>query len=71
MLYPGKIGTVSGLIIGLAFGMGGIGGVVLGKLSDLIGTLRVMELCGYLPLLGILTFLLPTDRKLKSWTEEE
>jgi MFS transporter, FSR family, fosmidomycin resistance protein len=71
MLYPGKIGTVSGLIVGLAFGMGGIGGVVLGKLSDQIGTLRVMELCGYLPLLGILTFLLPTDRKLEAWTEEE
>jgi FSR family fosmidomycin resistance protein-like MFS transporter len=71
MLYPDKIGTVSGLIVGLAFGMGGIGGVVLGKLSDHIGTLRVMELCGYLPLLGILTFLLPTDRKLKAWTEEE
>jgi FSR family fosmidomycin resistance protein-like MFS transporter len=71
MLYPDKIGTVSGLITGLAFGMGGIGGVVLGNLSDHIGTLRVIELCGYLPLIGILTFLLPTDRKLEAWTEEE
>jgi FSR family fosmidomycin resistance protein-like MFS transporter len=71
MLYPGKIGTMSGLITGLAFGMGGIGGVVLGRLSDQIGTVRVMELCGYLPLLGILTFFLPTDRKLNDWTGEE
>ncbi|MNI14966.1 Fosmidomycin resistance protein [compost metagenome] len=70
MLFPGKVGTVSGLITGLAFGMGGIGGVVLGSLSDTYGTAHVMELCGFLPLLGILTFLLPTDRKVKQWTEE-
>ncbi|MDR6553918.1 MFS transporter [Paenibacillus qinlingensis] len=70
MLFPGKVGTVSGLITGLAFGLGGIGSVVLGNLCDAIGTTRVMELCAFLPLLGILTFLLPTDRKLKEWTEE-
>jgi len=70
MLYPGKVGTVSGLITGLAFGMGGIGSVVLGNLCDTLGTTRVMELCAFLPLLGILTFLLPSDRKLKEWTEE-
>lgn len=71
MLYPGKVGTVSGLIIGLAFGMGGIGGVVLGNLCDRFGTITVMELCGFLPLLGVLTFLLPSDKKLNEWTEEE
>ncbi|MGO4500651.1 MFS transporter [Paenibacillus sp. 2RAB27] len=71
MLFPGKVGTVSGLITGLAFGLGGIGSVVLGNLCDAIGTGRVMELCAFLPLLGILTFLLPTDRKLKEWTEEQ
>ncbi|NEW04414.1 MFS transporter [Paenibacillus sp. SYP-B3998] len=70
MLFPGKVGTVSGLITGLAFGMGGIGSVVLGNLCDVIGTTRVMELCAFLPLLGLLTFLLPSDRKLKQWTEE-
>lgn len=71
MLFPGKVGTVSGLITGLAFGLGGIGSVVLGNLCDAIGTPRVMELCAFLPLLGVLTFLLPTDRKLKEWTEEQ
>ncbi|CAN7322614.1 MFS transporter [Paenibacillus sp. LjRoot153] len=71
MLFPGKVGTVSGLITGLAFGLGGIGSVVLGNLCDAIGTGRVMELCAFLPLLGVLTFLLPTDRKLKEWTEEQ
>ncbi|MBP1966947.1 MFS transporter [Paenibacillus aceris] len=71
MLFPGKVGTVSGLITGLAFGLGGIGSVVLGNLCDIFGTTRVMELCAFLPLLGILTFLLPTDRKLREWTEEQ
>lgn len=71
MLFPGKVGTVSGLITGLAFGLGGIGSVVLGNLCDSIGTPRVMELCAFLPLLGVLTFLLPSDRKLKEWTEEQ
>ncbi|MCD1258051.1 MFS transporter [Paenibacillus athensensis] len=70
MLFPGKVGTVSGLITGLAFGMGGLGGLVLGKLCDVYGTAHVMELCGLLPLTGILTFLLPSDRKLLAWTEE-
>ncbi|BFT75064.1 MFS transporter [Paenibacillus sp. P36] len=70
-LFPGKVGTVSGLITGLAFGLGGIGSVVLGNLCDAIGTTHVMELCAFLPLLGILTFLLPSDRKLKEWTEEQ
>ncbi|KRF18709.1 MFS transporter [Paenibacillus sp. Soil787] len=70
MLFPGKVGTVSGLITGLAFGMGGIGSVVLGNLCDTLGTTRVMEMCAFLPLLGILTFLLPSDRKLRQWTEE-
>jgi FSR family fosmidomycin resistance protein-like MFS transporter len=71
MLFPGKVGTVSGMITGLAFGMGGLGGVVLGNLIDTYGTIRVIELCSFLPLLGILTFLLPSDRKLKAWTEEQ
>jgi FSR family fosmidomycin resistance protein-like MFS transporter len=71
MLFPGKVGTVSGMITGLAFGMGGLGGVVLGNLIDNYGTIKVIELCSFLPLLGILTFLLPSDRKLKTWTEEQ
>ncbi|SDO12790.1 Major Facilitator Superfamily protein, partial [Paenibacillus sp. yr247] len=68
-LYPGKVVTVSGLITGLAFGLGGAGSVAIGTLCDTFGIARVMELCAFLPLLGILTFLLPTDRKLKQWTE--
>lgn len=58
-LMPGKVGMVSGLFFGFAFGMGGIGAAVLGKVADLHGIEFVYEICAYLPLLGILTALLP------------
>lgn len=64
-VLPGRIGMVSGLIIGLAFGMGAIGSVALGGLVDLFGLKTIMVGCGCLPLLGILSFLLPSDQKLK------
>jgi FSR family fosmidomycin resistance protein-like MFS transporter len=70
MLVPGKIGTVSGLITGLAFGLGGVGALVLGNWIDKVGITNIMFLCGFLPLLGILTFLLPTDKTLNRWAEE-
>ncbi|MBV8657000.1 MAG: MFS transporter [Burkholderiales bacterium] len=58
-LMPGKIGTVSGLFFGFAFGMGGIGAAVLGKLADTHGIDAVYHLCAYLPLLGIAAIYLP------------
>jgi FSR family fosmidomycin resistance protein-like MFS transporter len=58
-LVPGKVGTISGLFFGFAFGMGGIGAAVLGKLADLRGIEFVYHVCSYLPLLGILTMFLP------------
>ncbi len=58
-LLPGKVGTVAGLFFGLAFGMGGIGAAVLGKLADQYGIKFVYHLCSYLPLLGVLTAFLP------------
>jgi len=58
-LVPGKIGTVSGFFFGFAFGMGGIGAAVLGKLADHHGIEFVYHLCAYLPLLGVLTVFLP------------
>jgi MFS transporter, FSR family, fosmidomycin resistance protein len=66
-LVPGKIGTMAGLTVGLAFGMGAIGSVGLGYLADLIG-LHMMIICvGFLPLLGLLTMYLPPDEKLAEW----
>ncbi|MDH5159673.1 MFS transporter [Heyndrickxia oleronia] len=69
-LMPNKIGMVSGLIVGLAFGMGAIGSVLYGNLADLFSIKFVMILCSFLPLLGLLTFLLPKDEKVKEMNEQ-
>lgn len=64
-LVPGKIGMVSGLIVGLAFGMGAVGSVALGVLADWIGLTNTILIAVSLPLIGVLTFLLPSDQKLR------
>lgn len=66
-LLPGKIGTVSGLIIGLAFGMGGMGALVFGYLADLYSLSFVILLCSFLPLIGFMGFFLPKDKTLRGW----
>lgn len=58
-LMPGKIGTVSGVFFGFAFGMGGIGAALLGKLADATSIGFVYHVCAYLPAIGILTAFLP------------
>jgi MFS family permease len=58
-LVPGKVGTMSGLFFGLAFGLGGIGSAVLGAMADHHGIQFVFHVCSYLPLIGLLTALLP------------
>jgi FSR family fosmidomycin resistance protein-like MFS transporter len=58
-LVPGKVGTMSGLFFGLAFGLGGLGSALLGALADRHGLPFVFHLCSYLPLIGLLTALLP------------
>lgn len=58
-LLPGKVGLVAGTFFGLAFGLAGIGSAILGKLADATSVAFVMLVCGFLPLLGLLTGLLP------------
>jgi MFS transporter, FSR family, fosmidomycin resistance protein len=58
-LMPGKIGAVSGLFFGFAFGIGGIGAAVLGSFADHYGIESVYRICAYLPLLGIVAAFLP------------
>ena len=58
-LLPGKVGTVSGLFFGLAFGMGGIGAAVLGELADLTSIDFVYRVCAFLPAIGLLAVFLP------------
>jgi MFS transporter, FSR family, fosmidomycin resistance protein len=58
-LLPGRIGTVSGLFFGFAFGMGGVGAAVLGQLADRFGIATVYEICAFLPAIGLLAAFLP------------
>ncbi|HEV2621689.1 MAG TPA: MFS transporter [Frateuria sp.] len=58
-LLPGRVGMVSGLFFGFAFGMGGIGAAVLGQLADAHGIEYVYRLCAFLPLMGLITVFLP------------
>lgn len=69
-LIPGKIGTMAGLTVGLAFGMGAIGSIVLGYLADTIGLTNMIIFTGFLPVLGILTLMLPSDRTLSEWNSK-
>ncbi len=59
-LMPGNVGMIAGLFFGLMFGFGGIGGALLGYLADIHGIEEVFLICSFLPLLGILTALLPS-----------
>ncbi|MHA6250841.1 MFS transporter [Oceanobacillus sp. CAU 1775] len=69
-LVPGKIGTMSGLIVGLAFGMGAVGSVLFGIMIDGIGLTNTMIIVSFLPLLGVLTFRLPSDEKVREMNQE-
>ncbi len=63
-LVPGRVGTISGLFFGFAFGIAGIGSALLGKLADHTSISYVFHICAFLPLLGIITGFLPNlERK--------
>jgi FSR family fosmidomycin resistance protein-like MFS transporter len=58
-LVPGKVGMISGLFFGFAFGMGGLGAAVLGELADWTSIETVYRVCAFLPAIGVLTAFLP------------
>jgi FSR family fosmidomycin resistance protein-like MFS transporter len=58
-LVPGKVGMISGLFFGFAFGMGGLGAAVLGHVADVTGIEFVYSMCAYLPAIGALAAFLP------------
>jgi FSR family fosmidomycin resistance protein-like MFS transporter len=58
-LVPGKVGAISGLFFGFAFGLGGLGAAVLGQLADLTSIGFVYRVCAFLPIIGLLTVFLP------------
>lgn len=61
-LVPGNVGMIAGIFFGLMFGFGGIGAALLGLLADSHGIEYVYQLCSFLPLVGILTILLPSTK---------
>ncbi|MGA2712818.1 MAG: MFS transporter [Bryobacteraceae bacterium] len=63
-LVPGRVGMISGLFFGIAFGLGGVGAAFLGKLADRTGIYFVYQVCAFLPAIGLLTGFLPNlDRR--------
>src|SRR6266403_350756 len=62
-LIPGKVGMISGLFFGLAFGMGGVGAALLGELADHTSIDFVYKVCAFLPVIGLLTAFLPNLEK--------
>ena len=62
-LLPGNVGMISGAFFGLSFGLGGIGSAIFGWLADLTSIQYVFQLTAFLPLLGIVTYLLPNIKE--------
>lgn len=65
-LMPGRVGMISGLFFGFAFGMGGLGAAVLGALADHTSIEFVYKVCSFLPALGLLTGFLPDTKEADS-----
>jgi MFS transporter, FSR family, fosmidomycin resistance protein len=61
-LVPGKVGVIAGLFFGFSFGMGGLGAAALGVFADHAGIESVYAVCAFLPMIGLLAFLLPDIR---------
>lgn len=64
-LLPKKLGMVSGLFYGFAFGMGGVGSAVLGIWADATSIEHIYNICSYLPLIGVIAYFLPNMKKVK------
>ena len=62
-LLPYKLGLISGLFFGFAFGVAGIASAVVGNMADRYGIEAVYNVCGYMPLIGLVTWFLPDLKK--------
>jgi len=65
-LVPGRVGMISGLFFGFAFGMGGLGAALLGRLADATSIYYVYQVCAFLPAIGVLTVFLPNLERRKA-----
>jgi FSR family fosmidomycin resistance protein-like MFS transporter len=70
-LMPGKVGMISGLCFGFAFGMAGLGAAILGWLADLTSIYFVYKVCSYLPAVGLLAAFLPNIERPRIRIHEE
>ena len=61
-LVPGRVGTISGVFFGLAFGLGGLGAAVLGEVADRTSIDFIYRICAFLPAIGLLAGFLPAIR---------
>lgn len=64
-VMPGRVGLVSGMFFGFAFGLGGLGAAVMGGLADAYGIAVVYKICSFLPILGVVAWFLPDMTKEK------
>jgi FSR family fosmidomycin resistance protein-like MFS transporter len=58
-LMPHRFGMISGVFFGVAFGIGGLGAAVLGRVADHMGMAFVYQVCAFLPAIGLLAVFLP------------
>lgn len=65
-VMPGRVGLVSGMFFGFAFGLGGLGAAVMGGIADAYGIAVVYKICSFLPILGIVAWFLPDMTKEKN-----
>jgi FSR family fosmidomycin resistance protein-like MFS transporter len=70
-LVPGRVGMISGIFFGFAFGMAGLGAALLGKLADRTSIDTVYQVCAFLPALGILTAFLPNQNQIHATRRSE
>jgi FSR family fosmidomycin resistance protein-like MFS transporter len=70
-LVPGRVGMISGIFFGFAFGMAGLGAALLGKLADRTSIDTVYQVCAFLPALGILTAFLPNQHAIHTRRQVE
>ena len=67
LLMPGQVGKVSGLIFGLAFGLGALGSLCLGRISDAMGITVMLQVCSLIPVLALLAWFLPQESTIRTW----
>lgn len=58
-LLPNKLGLVSGVFFGFAFGVAGVAAAILGYYADRYGIDAVYNACAYMPLMGLVAMFLP------------